>query len=74
MAGLIIFVIQFLKLGLAMTLCCIAKTPSRSKLINNAWRKGAAIPELIDFGTIKPPTKPIAYKKEIRKIKYATIP
>tara|TARA_A100000171_G_scaffold51593_1_gene66395 strand:+ start:1469 stop:1630 length:162 start_codon:yes stop_codon:yes gene_type:complete len=33
-----------------------------------------SVPESIDFGTIILPTNPMAYRKAIRKTKYATIP
>jgi hypothetical protein len=39
-----------------------------------AWPIGTSTPELIVFGTIKFPVKPIAYRNDTRNITYAIIP
>ena len=55
-------------------LCCKANTLNKTTLINREENNVDSAPESIDFGTKILPTKPIAYKKAIRKMIYDIIP
>src|ERR1700728_187712 len=55
-----------LKPGLAMTLCCTAKSPSNSRVTASASGRVAPGPESIVLGTTRLPTKPMAYRKAPR--------
>lgn len=63
-----------LNAGRAITLCWMANAPSSSKSMTTAVTRLLSTPESIDFGTMKLPTKPTAYRKEKRKITYAARP
>src|SRR5215212_5965960 len=54
------FVHQRLKAGLAIMLCCKAKTKSNDALSKTAFASGIVATPSIDFGTNRLPTKPIA--------------
>ena len=55
--------IQRLKNGRAITLCCTAKSASSATSIASASANGSSGSESIDFGTPKFPMNPIRYTK-----------
>ena len=57
-----------LNAGLAMTLCCKAKTANNATSMRIAEALPIDAGDEIDLGTKNPPKKPMAYKKVAKKI------
>src|SRR5712692_2232290 len=62
-----IVVHRFLNHPRAITLCWMAKSPSKRASISSEESENTPVPESIDLGTITFPTKPIAYRKVPKK-------
>src|SRR5271168_3069936 len=59
---------QFLNCLRAITLCCTANNDIKSRLTMIASEFEPTVPESIVLGTIRPDTKPMAYRKVTKNI------